>query len=482
MANNQNNKTEDVEHEVIETAQESVPKFQPKTVNQKISVEIARFDLPTAVIAKLKEDYAGLKIAGPDDKDGYKAVKQAWQHVRNLRLAVESKRKEIKADYITIGRAIDAKANEYTDELTPLETELKTELTRIDTIIEEERTKAEREREAQAQARVRELIESGMTFNGSYYVIGEAISMDTVAIKNMPADEYARFLSKVQAENKKIVEARRAEENRKKEEREQLERKQREQEEERKKIDDERRKMEEERAEMKRQRVQMRVDVLKNAGFELIAAAGKLKFSLEYAGTMWVNVSDFADLTGDEWDKKFFKIREEQRGLQQTQREIEDRKEAQRLEEEKRKKDEEEKNRLKTERQRQIFGFFGHRVENRPEGFFIGYETGKENEGLLIPGDALKAENWDYLWNEYATKAVSLVEKERNYKTAQAQKREEERQAKLSDLDKIKEWVGEFRENIAIDPQITNEEMKGWFQNFKKSLIQLTNNFEAKLK
>jgi hypothetical protein len=478
--NTEKNHVEDVEHEVIEAPTQG-QKFQPTTVNQKISLEIARFDLPAAVIAKMKEDYAGLTIAGVDDKEGYKAVKSAWQQTRNLRLSIENKRVEIKGDYLTITRAIDAKAKEYTDDITPLETHLKAELTRIDTIIEEERTRAEREKEAQAQARVRELIENGMSFNGSYYVIGDAISMDAVAIKNMPADEYARFLSKVQGENKKIIEARQAEERRKKEEREQMERQQREQEEERKKIEAERKKMEDERLEMKRAITRMRVEVLQNAGFDLVPAAAKLCYKTPDAGAIWVNVSEFNELTSDEWDKKFFKIREEQRGLQLRQREIEDQREAKRLEEEKRKKDEEEKARLKTERQRQIFAFFGHRIENVNEGFFIGYETETENDGFLIPAEHLflNPTEWENLFIHFKNMAIKLAQKEGIYKTQQAQKKEDERLAKLSDVEKVKEWVAEFRENMAIDPKISDPELENTFKQFKKSVINLADRYDT---
>lgn len=199
----------DIPHEVIES-----PNGQPAekaliilSAEQKAEQEIARFDVNREKILEVKEKFKDLTIAGVDDTTGYKAVEKAWQGLRNMRLAVEKKHKEVKADYLTITKAIDGHKNELVELIQEDggEKHFGQMLEDIDKQKEELKNKKEREDQERLQGRVNELLANGMAFNGSFYAIGDAITMDVVSIKNMDDSAYNGLLSRVKELNAAMV-------------------------------------------------------------------------------------------------------------------------------------------------------------------------------------------------------------------------------------------------------------------------------------
>lgn len=107
--------------------------------------------LADVTIASLREQYAGLTIADLNDKDGYKAVREAIADVRSTRVNVEKSRKELKADALAWGKKVDTEAKRVTAMLMEIEEPLKIEKAKVDD--EKARIKAE---EAAAIERRRE--------------------------------------------------------------------------------------------------------------------------------------------------------------------------------------------------------------------------------------------------------------------------------------------------------------------------------------
>lgn len=112
------------------------------------------FDVAADQIALLAEDYGKLTIAGVDDTKGYKAVRDARMHMRDKRLAVDKRRKELKADALEYGRTVEKSAQDLIALIEPIENRLGELEEVID--LEKKRLKAIREEEAKAatQARV----------------------------------------------------------------------------------------------------------------------------------------------------------------------------------------------------------------------------------------------------------------------------------------------------------------------------------------
>ena len=201
-------KVQDKKGEVLEPIIEEV-KDKFLSTEEFIQNEIRKYSVADAVIAEYKEKFKGLKIKGIDDKKGYQAVKEARSIMRKLRTGVEDKRKELKADSLKIGAGIDGEAKRLTMLIVEVEDPLKDKLEKIDTEIQAEKEKAEKEAEEKLNARVKELEEVGLKFDGSFYSIGENISVDIVTIKDFSDEVFAEFKARVSAENDKIVEAER---------------------------------------------------------------------------------------------------------------------------------------------------------------------------------------------------------------------------------------------------------------------------------
>src|SRR3972149_8395159 len=126
-----------------------------------IQSELKKFDVADAVIAQWNKDYMTLTVSGLDDKDGYKAVKEARITVKGKRVEVEKKRKELKEDSLRFGKAVDAEAKRITGLLEPIELQLSKQEDDYDA--EKERVKQQviRKEQERMQARADKLHEYG---------------------------------------------------------------------------------------------------------------------------------------------------------------------------------------------------------------------------------------------------------------------------------------------------------------------------------
>lgn len=127
--------------------------------------ELIQFRKQDAAIAQLAEQYMPLRIDGISDKQGFKAVHDARMVVKNTRIAVEKKRKELKEDALRYGQAVDAEARRLTALLEPIESHLQLEEDAV--VNERERIKraAEEAKRAALQKRLDALLAVGVVGN-----------------------------------------------------------------------------------------------------------------------------------------------------------------------------------------------------------------------------------------------------------------------------------------------------------------------------
>lgn len=221
-------------------------------LQKKINSDIKKYSLPDKAIAEMKKRYAGLTVKDLTDKEGIKALKAALSDVTGTRTGIENKRKELKADYLRIGKAIDEEAKRLTELVTEIEEPLKAEKLRIDQLEREEKERKAREEEERLQSRVATIKEAGMSFDGNFYVIAN-MSMDVVTLKAMKDSDFEFLVAKVKIEAERIAkeeeERRQAELARQEEERKQREELERQQ----KELEEQQRKMREEREAFQRQ-------------------------------------------------------------------------------------------------------------------------------------------------------------------------------------------------------------------------------------
>jgi hypothetical protein len=174
-----------------------------------------------AAIAELSKKYLSLKINGLNDEKGFKDVHAARMDVRNRRIAVEKKRKELKEDALKFGKAVDAEAKRITGLLAPIEEHLEAEESAVEN--EKKRIKEEQERKEQEriQARFNRLFEYGCRFDGKDFSIHGFVipqSLAKSANDEQYADICAEIEKRIEAENARIAE----EERLRKEEEERL--------------------------------------------------------------------------------------------------------------------------------------------------------------------------------------------------------------------------------------------------------------------
>lgn len=184
--------------------------------------EIKKFNLADSRIAQLKKEFGGIRIAGLEDKHGYKTAKEALAVLRPLRTGIEKKRKDLKEDYLRVGRAIDAEAKRLTGLLLEIEDPIKAEVDRIDAEKEAEKKAAAEALEQKINQRINLLISLGMAFDGAYYRIGETVTVGVVDVRAMSDETFSTLTDAVKAEAEKIAAEKAAKEAAEKAERERM--------------------------------------------------------------------------------------------------------------------------------------------------------------------------------------------------------------------------------------------------------------------
>ena len=114
---------------------------------------IVKYNITDAAISTMESEYLPLTIAGVSDTVGLATVHAARMEVKNTRVEVEKRRKELKADAIAWGKAVDTEANRIKAKLQPIEDHLKAEEDRVKA--EKDRIKRERERREQERVQAR---------------------------------------------------------------------------------------------------------------------------------------------------------------------------------------------------------------------------------------------------------------------------------------------------------------------------------------
>ena len=233
----------------------NVPTFQ-----ELVETGLKKFDAVVPAIEELKKDFLPLKIKSIEDKEGYEKVSKALRFMVSKRNEVEDKRKELKADSLAYGKAVDNRAKEITFMLTPIEEHLRLEKERIDDEIEAIKERKIREEQERLNIRNRRLLQAGMKLVGSEYFwqnpndladVEILPSVNVETLDDVSFDEYIDKINRLAKEQQEI-----------------FDKEQKRLAEEKAKFEEEQRKFREEMANMKLQRTKMRLESLYNMGLK----------------------------------------------------------------------------------------------------------------------------------------------------------------------------------------------------------------------
>lgn len=154
----------------------------------------------TALTSKV-QSYQGLTIAGVDDREGYKAVSEARKDLKRVRVSIENRRKELKADALAYGKRVDDAAKALTALIEPTEQRLLAEEERIDTEKERIKREAEEARQRKLQDRVNALGPTGTAISlpDLQAMSDEAFEVFLAARQEEHAKETARLAAEAAA-------------------------------------------------------------------------------------------------------------------------------------------------------------------------------------------------------------------------------------------------------------------------------------------
>jgi multidrug efflux pump subunit AcrA (membrane-fusion protein) len=295
-----------IEHESIFIEPDPNKKEEPQNVEAEpepsleivISRELKRFTLADAGIAALQAKYGTMSIDGLDDKDGYKAVKEAWGEVRTTRTALQKKGLEIRDDYNKIAKAISGEEKRLLELIKPLEEHLEITFKAIDDLKAAEKKRKEKEEEDKLQTRIRTLTEAGMVFEDGYYQIGGTISLDVASIRPMKDEQFDRILASVKAKAAELKEQREKtdrEANQRQAELDEQKEQQRKQQEgldrQRKDLEDQQRKLQEQKDEAAKAIIRNRTLELQAEGMKINGKGDGLVFDNGF-GTVTITMDD----------------------------------------------------------------------------------------------------------------------------------------------------------------------------------------------
>jgi hypothetical protein len=449
---------------------------------EKAKKEIARYEVARKWIAGKKKELDLLKTKDTKDKGVLSAVKTLWQEVRGKRLAVAEKHKEIKADYLVITRAVDGEKNELTKLLEEVEEPAKEILEADEKAKQAERERIELEEQQKLQGRIAELLANGMAFNGSYYAIGETISMDVVALKGMTDEGYTVFLTRVKNENQILIDAKAKKEADEQAERDRMEQQRKDQEEAAKKLQQQQEEIQRQQEELKKQQE----EIVKQRTQSRASALEGLGMSYNYGGFCWnygtfdhgrVTITkDFVETAaGADWEEQYLNMRLLIKELNEKQAATDkQRDELKKAQEEQRQADEK-ATALKAERAKGrievLKSVYGMQLEkNQYCRRFKHYDK----MGVFVLLSSINDFD-DTEWADLITKTHAAFVQMANDEQAETERLQKEaeaaRTAALSDVQRLREFISTFSaDNGEPEPEIENEELRRAYESFTEAI------------
>ena len=265
------------------------------TFDELVKTELKKFDDVVPKIEELKAELLPLVIQDLEDTEGYKAVSDALRFVVKKRTSIEDKRKELKADSLAYGKAVDARAREITQMLSPIEEHLRGEKEKIDYQLLKLEEAIELEKQRVLQDRHNKLLSTGMQLIGNQYVnekYGEHSSFPAINIETLSDEDFESHIAILTnlynlEEFKRIGEEKRIAEEKAKFEEEQL-------------------KLKEEQEAIYQEKLQMRLEVLSNLG---CLESGMTDF-IFYKTISVTTTNEIKMMTIQEWSRKLSEIKE----------------------------------------------------------------------------------------------------------------------------------------------------------------------------
>lgn len=273
----------------------NMSEIKAPTFDELVKTELTKFDAVIPKIEELKAQFLPLTIVDLYDTEGYKEVAEALKFIVKRRTSIEEKRKELKADSLAYGKAVDARAREITQMLSPIEEHLREQKENIDNELIRIENEKEAEKQLVIQNRHKSLLDVGMQLIGNEYVnynYPEYSSFPTINLETLSDEDFDSHIAILKnlynlEEFKRIGEEKRIAEEKAKFEEEQI-------------------KLKAEQEAIYQEKLDMRLEVLTNLG---CAVSGITDFVF-YKSISVVTTNEIKLMTIQEWSSKLSEIKE----------------------------------------------------------------------------------------------------------------------------------------------------------------------------
>jgi len=265
------------------------------TFDELVKTELTKFDAVVPKIEELKAQFLPLTIIDFNDTEGYKAVAEALKFVVKRRTSIEDKRKELKADSLAYGKAVDTRAREITQMLSPIEEHLRVQKEKVDNELIRIETEKELEKQLVIQNRHKSLLDVGMQLIDNQYInynYPEYSSFPTINLETLSDEDFDSHIAILKnlynlEEFKRLGEEKRIAEQKANFEEEQL-------------------KLKAEQQAIYQEKLDMRLEVLTNLG---CAVSGITDFVF-YKTISIVTTNEIKLMTIQEWSNKLVEIKQ----------------------------------------------------------------------------------------------------------------------------------------------------------------------------
>ena len=176
-------------------------------MNQIIEVnkmdELITYNITDVTLQKMRKEYLELTVNGLDDKSGYQKCHNARMVVKDHRVEVEKRRKELKSESLEFGRKVDQKAKEITCKLAEIEDHLQSQ----QDVIDNEKKRQEEEKARKLKERLDERLAMLQKYRAEYSIGDIALLTDEAfeEVADKARSDYLAAEQERKAEKERLV-------------------------------------------------------------------------------------------------------------------------------------------------------------------------------------------------------------------------------------------------------------------------------------
>lgn len=181
------------------TAEAEPPVITPVEENKLAPITAIEAD-----IARMKAQYQGLSIKGPDDKEGFNNVASARKDVKKAMVSVEKIRKGLNEDAQAWIRQVNAASKKITEQLEEVRRPLELMENQYLLEVEQKKQQEEQAKQLKIQSRAESILKLNARFNGTHFTLGE-ISISQSAIEKLNDEDWSSELTLMTQEFEAIL-------------------------------------------------------------------------------------------------------------------------------------------------------------------------------------------------------------------------------------------------------------------------------------